>query len=275
MSEELSDPQQISRPSQYPNATRVENGVAYDISGKSLGKVDEPQETDPLAKLGGIPADAPKPAAAAKDPLAALGGIPADPNAGVVTDPTQRALNAQAAERRANPPGMLPKAWDWFNAGLVNRETVVRAMTGSTPQQINEALNGPYEGEKEITDTPLGLAISSALAANGIHLPSHAAYREFMRGAVQDTAGVGSSLTSPLSVATIGAGEVSAAAGATTRAATALRAAKNAESAVTAADAALAARTTEVARAAQQANEARLAAEAAEAAEKAGQGWLC
>jgi len=34
-------PAQINRPAQYPNATRVENGVAYDVSGKALGPFDE------------------------------------------------------------------------------------------------------------------------------------------------------------------------------------------------------------------------------------------
>jgi hypothetical protein len=34
------EPEQIQTPAQYPNATRVENGVAYDISGKPLGPVD-------------------------------------------------------------------------------------------------------------------------------------------------------------------------------------------------------------------------------------------
>jgi len=40
MSEEnLNGPSQIQRPSQYPTATRIENGNAYDISGKVLGSV--------------------------------------------------------------------------------------------------------------------------------------------------------------------------------------------------------------------------------------------
>jgi hypothetical protein len=37
------EPDQITRPSQYPTTTRIEDGVAYDIAGKKLGPVDEKQ----------------------------------------------------------------------------------------------------------------------------------------------------------------------------------------------------------------------------------------
>ena len=37
------EPQQIDRPSQYPTTTRIDNGVAYDITGKALGNVNDDQ----------------------------------------------------------------------------------------------------------------------------------------------------------------------------------------------------------------------------------------
>lgn len=37
-------PAQLQRPAQYPTATRIENGVAYDASGKALGSFDEQQQ---------------------------------------------------------------------------------------------------------------------------------------------------------------------------------------------------------------------------------------
>jgi len=58
------DPQQIDRPAQYPTATRIENGTAYDISGKALGPVEgqqsevaQPKDDDFFAKLGGKPVE--------------------------------------------------------------------------------------------------------------------------------------------------------------------------------------------------------------------------
>ena len=40
-------PDQISRPKQYPTATRIENGTAYDISGKALGPVGDQDAAQP------------------------------------------------------------------------------------------------------------------------------------------------------------------------------------------------------------------------------------
>jgi hypothetical protein len=57
------EPDQIQRPAQYPTATRIDNGIAYDISGKSLGSVGDqgtsqaaqPKDDDFFEKLGGKP----------------------------------------------------------------------------------------------------------------------------------------------------------------------------------------------------------------------------
>ena len=105
------EPQQIDRPSQYPTATRIDNGVAYDVAGKVLGNVDENQlapsaqaaqpsqapsasQQDPLASLGGVlvtsAKSTPQPAQKfdPQDPLASLGGVPVAP------PPTQSAQEA-------------------------------------------------------------------------------------------------------------------------------------------------------------------------------------
>jgi len=51
------EPDQIQRPAQYPTATRIDNGTAYDIQGKALGPVGEqaaqPKDDDFFEKLGG------------------------------------------------------------------------------------------------------------------------------------------------------------------------------------------------------------------------------
>lgn len=102
------EPDQIQRPSQYPTATKIENGTAYDISGKALGPVNvaQQQSSDPFA--GGTPA--PSPQAAAKDVFA--GGTPAPaPSAPgylqrlreSVGVPTLDELSAQGAEAANHP----------------------------------------------------------------------------------------------------------------------------------------------------------------------------
>lgn len=64
MSEEnVNGPSEIQRPAQYPTATRIENGTAYDVSGQALGPVDDgqaaqsaqPKSDDFFEKLGGKP----------------------------------------------------------------------------------------------------------------------------------------------------------------------------------------------------------------------------
>ncbi len=52
------EPSEIQRPAQFPTATRIDNGVAYDISGKALGPVGDgqaaqPKDDDFFEKLGG------------------------------------------------------------------------------------------------------------------------------------------------------------------------------------------------------------------------------
>jgi len=80
-------------------------------------------------------------------------------------------------------PGLLKSAWDWMNRGLITKEHLVNAATGMSSEDFDKEMS-PYEGET----------------------PSHAAMREFFRGSLQDTAGVGSSFTSPASVALMATG---------------------------------------------------------------------
>ena len=80
-------------------------------------------------------------------------------------------------------PSLPGRAWDWATEGLVSPETITRAMTGRTPEQLREELQG-YESET----------------------PTHAAVREFVRGVYPDIGEVASAFTSPASIALIGAG---------------------------------------------------------------------
>jgi hypothetical protein len=86
-------------------------------------------------------------------------------------------------EQQADPTGVIKKGWDWLNKGLISRDTMVGAISGMTPDQLDKAMSS-YAGET----------------------PTHAAIREFTRGAIQDIGSLGSSFTSPLSAATIGGG---------------------------------------------------------------------
>lgn len=105
--------------------------------------------------------------------------------------------------------GTLSKAWDWANKGLISKDTIVRALSGRTPEELQQ------ETEPSQWDTPV-----------------QAAGKAWLRGATQDAAGTASSLTSPLSVgilATGGAGQAAKAveaAGATGKALTAAKAVK-------------------------------------------------
>ena len=57
--QQVDDAAQIERPSQYPTATLIENGIAYDVSGKALGRLDgqaaQQKDDDFFIKLGGKP----------------------------------------------------------------------------------------------------------------------------------------------------------------------------------------------------------------------------
>jgi hypothetical protein len=77
----------------------------------------------------------------------------------------------------------LGKAWDWLNRGIISKETMVRLISGMTPEQLDEALSS-YQDET----------------------PTHAAIREFVRGSIQDIGQLGSSFTSPASLALVGGG---------------------------------------------------------------------
>lgn len=77
----------------------------------------------------------------------------------------------------------LSKGWNWLNKGFISKDTLVRAMSGRTSEQLNKDLE-PYSSES----------------------PTHAAIREFVRGTTQDTAGTASGFTSPLAIGTIGTG---------------------------------------------------------------------
>ena len=79
--QQVGDPAQIERPSEYPTATRIENGVAYDVSGKALGRLDgqaaQQKDDDYFIKLGGTPV---KPQEAKGDDyFIKLGGKPVQP----------------------------------------------------------------------------------------------------------------------------------------------------------------------------------------------------
>ena len=91
------EPQQIDRPSQYPTATRIDNGVAYDVAGKVLGNVDENQ----LAPSAQAAQPSQAPSASQQDPLASLGGVLV---ASAESTPQKQAAKPQSQ------PGFLERA---------------------------------------------------------------------------------------------------------------------------------------------------------------------
>jgi hypothetical protein len=165
-------PEQIQTPSQYPTATRIENGVAYDISGKALGSMND---QDPAAQEQ-----------KGDDFFAQLGAKPVQQQS--AQEPKDDDFFTQLGGRQVqteDKPGFLKGLWDKVNTGLVSKDTFVRAMTGMTSEQLDKEL-APYADET----------------------PTHAAFREFTRGVYQDLGGTASSFTSPLSIATLSAGTV-------------------------------------------------------------------
>jgi hypothetical protein len=75
------EPDQIQRPAQYPTATRIENGIAYDISGKQLGPVGAPATQTPgddfFVGLGAKIVDTPAPQSQ-QDPWGVKSTTPSD-----------------------------------------------------------------------------------------------------------------------------------------------------------------------------------------------------
>jgi hypothetical protein len=72
-------PGAIQRPAQYPTATKIENGIAYDVSGKALGPVEGqaagPEKDDNFfAKLGGKSVQTPAQQTKSDDFFSQLGG---------------------------------------------------------------------------------------------------------------------------------------------------------------------------------------------------------
>jgi hypothetical protein len=108
-----------------------------------------------------------------------------------VGDPRAEEVRQQAiklGQELLNPEkdrSAFGKAWDLVNRGLISKDIMVRAISGMTPEQLNMGLSA-YEGET----------------------PTHARIREFVRGATLDTAQLGSSFTSPVSLALMGGGAI-------------------------------------------------------------------
>jgi hypothetical protein len=75
----------------------------------------------------------------------------------------QQANSILHPEQQADPTGVIKKGWDWLSKGLISRDTMVGAISGMTPDQLDRAMSS-YAGET----------------------PTHAAIREFTRGAIQD-----------------------------------------------------------------------------------------
>lgn len=100
---------------QYPTMTSVDNGIAYDVSHKALGPITQKATA----------AAAPKP-----------GDQSLDLSAGFV--PKMQ----PGAEQSTNPDE--PSNWQtfktWVNKGLISPDTITRAMTGYTPEEIQSTL---------------------------------------------------------------------------------------------------------------------------------------
>jgi hypothetical protein len=238
----------LSTTNQPAGTTSIDNGIAYDVAGKPLGPANTgAAESAPPPPPGAVPVTQ----AGGQAPPPPPGAVP------VTSEPPPPPGAVPVAEPAAATPhgpftalgNNLGKMWDWLNEGIISKDTMVRAMTGMTSDQLNQGLQA-YESES----------------------PTHAGLREFTRGTLQDIGALGSGLTSPLSVATIGGGEVIASAGATSRAVAAVRAVKTAETIADASEATLNAARAEVINATANANRAHQTAAAAEDALRAGKG---
>ena len=193
--------------------TRVENGQAFDAAGKPLGAVND-QPAKPKFNPN-APLDASSPAPPTSQPVKPK----FNPNLPIDSNPNQplpsSTLNPEDAP---DHPSNARKFWNWVNEGVISPDTLVRAMTGHTKEQLEESL-GNNVGN-----------LASGYNPNIVTIPGLGSWDLGVLGTglVEDTAKVGSGLTSPLSIATFGAGALARGGNAIT---TLLRAGKAAQAA--------------------------------------------
>ncbi len=107
----------LKRPAQYPTATRIEDGTAYDVSGKALGPVSDNEPAEPnQPKVVSTTL-----ARSVQDPFA--GAVPApapgeDPFAGAIAAPAPQAQTWQEAASQATGIGARRTESVWSNKGL-------------------------------------------------------------------------------------------------------------------------------------------------------------
>ena len=225
---------------QYPTMTSVDNGIAYDVSHKALGPITQKATA----------AAAPKP-----------GDQSLDLSAGFV--PKMQ----PGAEQSTNPDE--PSNWQtfktWVNKGLISPDTITRAMTGYTPEEIQSTL--------------VNTAPSGANERKIVHVPGYGdidLYTFFggMMGTSEsgNIAHIASSQTSPIMLTTMAGGHVIRAMKVARSFATAAETLKAADADLDAAVVTHAARLDEIANATKQVSQTRQALDAAITARDAGAG---
>ena len=248
-------PNEIQRPSQYPTATRIENGIAYDIAGKQLGPVDVNQAAQPSAQKPAFDPSAPystqqQSAQTAKkpafDPNAAYSTQAPqtkqtfDPNAAYSTAPPVT-TEQKTTEKQPEKKGIVRRGWDWLNKPILDN---ILPEGMDTAEVLRGALFQKMFGEAYIPGTN-DFNTKGQYTLNDS--PAKAAAKKFIAGSASDVAPVGAGLTSPLSIGTFAVGEVAQGARAVQ---TLSRVAKASEAADAAVDTAAAVRSARVAEAA-------------------------
>lgn len=282
----------LSAVNQPAGTTKVENGIAYDISGKALGPANEGATAPPA---GVIPQAVAKPKF---DPNAPVQPIAAakpkfDPN--VPVQPVQNIQESTAALKTylqktgqwaggkaagEAGPGGWQRFKNWVNAGLISPETITTAMTGYTPEEIQERLveGGVGPENRKLVHIPHALAIP--LAMPGEEVPKEGIdidLYSFFGGMMGTSKGgnisqVSSGQTSPMMVGALGAGHVVRALGAARNFVQATQVAKVLESDVDAAAVANTARVEELVNATKQVERVQANLKTAVEARDAGQG---
>jgi Zeta toxin len=173
--------------------TRVENGQAFDASGKPLGSANTAPPAKPKFNPG-APIDSPAPAAAA----APQGAKPKfNPNAPIDSNP-----NIQIPSSTLNPedapdhPSNTRKFWNYINTGYLTPDAILHAMTGHTKEELEESLGNTVGN------------LASGYNPNIVTIPGFGSWDVGVldKGLAEDASSTLSTFTSPLSLATFAAG---------------------------------------------------------------------
>jgi hypothetical protein len=242
----------LSTTNQPAGTTSIDNGIAYDITGKALGPANMGNDQSAVPQPPPGYAGAPTSVQATSAPTASTNKVPPPPpgyegtptTVGQAAPPPPPGYGAPATTPQQAEPekkGLVRRGWDWLNKPILDN---ILPEGMDTAEVLRGALFQKMFNEPYIPGTN---DFNTKGQANLNDSPTKAAAKKFIAGSASDVAPVGAGLTSPLSIGTFAVGEVAQGARAVQ---TLSRVAKASEAADAAVDTAAAVRSARVAEAA-------------------------